>query len=305
MKYLVTGGTGFIGRHLVRELARNADVVVVDKWKDTEFDKTNVVVHQGNVAIMGFADWDRLLDGVDTVYHLCGLLGTSELYSRIVEAERVNVLATLTLLEAMRRNGIMRMVYISKPNMWRHNVYTINKENCERYLEMYQAIYGLEATILRPFNVYGPEERIEHYRKAVPYFIIAALKNEPLEVFGDGEQTMDLIYVRDCVKGFIAAGQPEAVGMTLELGSGQDVSVNKLASMIIDLAASKSEIKHIAMRKGETPHSVIRADTTAMKQVCGFTTETTLERGLSESINYYARHLDEFSIYQLTEAELV
>lgn len=304
MKYLVTGGTGFIGRHLVRELAENGDVVVVDRENDAEFDSPNVVVHQKDITALGIRDWDTLLEGVDTVYHLCGLLGTSELYSRIVEAEKVNVVATLSLLEAMRRTGTMRMIYVSKPNMWRHNVYTITKENCERYLEMYQHIYGMQATILRPFNVYGPEEKIEHYRKAVPYFIISALKDEPLEVFGDGEQTMDLIYVRDCVQGFLAAAQPKAVGQTLELGSGMDVSVNHLAKLVIELSGSTSEVKHIPMRKGEIPNSFIRANVSAMKKVCGFEVGTTLKDGLCESIDYYAQHLDEFSIYKLTEAEL-
>jgi len=312
MAKLVTGGMGFIGRHLVRRLASQGEEVrVIDIATDTTFvgqlilKYPNVRLFKTDVAALNPYQWERLLEGVSTVYHLSGLLGTSELYSRVIEAERVNVLGTLHLLEAMNRNHARRIVFTSKPNMWKHNVYTITKENSERYLEMYRAIYGMEVTILRPFNVYGPEEKVDQYRKAVPYFIIAALKNEPIEIFGSGEQTMDLIYVEDCVDAFIAASQQKAIGEVLEVGSGQETSVNTLAKLIIRLANSKSEIKHLPMRKGETPDSRIRADITNMEKVCQFTAKTNLAKGLCKTIGHYRENLNDYKVYKFTEAELV
>ena len=307
MAKLVTGGMGFIGRHLVRELAKQDEVKVVDIQADSTIvrEYPNVKFYKMDVTALNPYQWERLLEGVSVVYHLSGLLGTSELYSRIIEAECVNVLGTLHLLEAMNKNHARRIVFTSKPNMWKHNVYTITKENCERYLEMYRAIYGMEVTILRPFNVYGPEEKVEQYRKAVPYFIISALKNEPIEIFGDGQQTMDLIYVEDCVGAFIAASQQRAIGEVLEVGSGHETSVNVLAKLIIRLAKSKSEIKHLSMRKGETPNSRIRADTTNMEKVCQFTAQTNLAKGLCKTIEYYRENLDKYKVYKFPESELV
>jgi len=92
---------------------------------------------------------------------------------------------------------------------------------------------------------------VEQYRKAVPYLIISALKDEPIEVFGSGEQTTDLIHVRDCVEAFIvSASNPGATGGIIEIGNGTEVSVNRLAKLIIKSAESKSGIKHLPMRKG-------------------------------------------------------
>jgi UDP-glucose 4-epimerase len=205
----------------------------------------------------------------------------------------------------MNKNRVKRIVFASKPNMWRHNVYTITKENCEKYLEMYRVIYGLETTILRPFNVYGPEEKVEQYRKAVPYFMISALKNEPIQIFGGGEQTMDLIHVRDCVEAFIvSADERKAVGEVIEIGSGTETIVNELAQLIIKLAGSKSKIKHVSMRKGETPDSRIKADTRNMEDILQLTPRVTLEEGLSETIEHYRNHLHEYTVYEFSDSEL-
>jgi len=308
MAKLVTGGAGFIGRHLVRELAKDSEVRVLDIRIDASLRKElpQVKFHEISVTLINTPQWEGILHGVDVVYHLGGLLGTSELYSRILDAEYVNVCGTLSLLEAMRRNGATRLCFTSKPNMWRHNVYTITKENCERYIEMYRVIHGLEPVIFRPFNVYGPEEKVLEYRKAVPYFIIAALKDEPLEVFGDGEQTMDLVYVRDCVEAFISLSQnPRAIGEVIEIGSGVETSVNELAELVIKMTGSRSTVKHIPMRKGEVPDSKIRANTTMMDNTCQLSTRTSLEEGLAETIAHYREHLDEYPVYNFPVSELV
>lgn len=308
MAVLVTGGCGFIGRFLVRELVKReaGEIRVVDIKIDSEFkaEMPTVKFWQLDVNLLDSPEWEHLLEGIDVVYHLSGLLGTTELFDRVIEAERTNVLGTLTLLETMRRRDVSKIVFASKPNIWKHNVYTITKENCERYLSMYHEIYGIKPIVLRPFNIYGPEEKVEQYRKAVPYFIISALKDEPIEVFGNGEQTMDLLHARDCVKMFIiSASEPGAIGRAIEIGSGVEVSVNKLAKLIIKLAGSKSEIKHLPMRKGEAENSRIRADIKDMEELLRYKPSITLEDGLSETIEHYRNNLDKYKVYQYRESD--
>lgn len=299
-KILVTGATGFIGKHLVRRLVGEGnDVIAFDKNKMETF--SNVEFVKGDIVSFNF---EKILDGVDIVYHLAGLLGTTELFHRVIEAERVNVIGTLNLLESMRRKDVKKIVFTSKPNIWKYNVYTITKENCERYLEMYREIYGFEVVITRPYNVYGPGEMLKEYRKAIPYFIVASLRNKPIEVFGDGKQTMDPIYIDDAVGALILCGKklPKEV---VEIGSSQPITIIDLARKIIKLTNSKSRIVFKPMRKGESPTKLICANGN-MRDLIGYTPGVSLERGLSKTIRWYRNHLDEFKqIYEYREEDFL
>jgi len=296
MKALVTGATGFIGKHLVQELTKKGyEVIAFDKKRGNL--RTKFV--QGDIVSFNF---DEVLEDVDVVFHLAGLLGTTELFHRIIEAEKVNVLGTLNLLESMRRKDVEKIVFTSKPNVWKYNVYTITKENCERYLEMYREIYGFKVVITRPFNVYGPGESLKEYRKAIPYFIVAALRNEPIEIFGDGEQTMDAIYVSDAVKALTICAEkmPREI---VEIGSSKPIKVKDLARKIIQMTGSRSKIIYKPMRKGETNPRYICANGN-MKRLLGFELKINLEEGLKTTIKWYKQHINEFKdIYMYKEED--
>ncbi len=291
---LVTGAGGFIGRHLVKALVSEGYRVIALDKRSTSFEgPVKVIVGD----IMSY-DFDRLFrrEEVVGVFHLAGLLGTTELFHRVIEAEMVNVVGLLRILEAMRKNDVEKMVFTSKPNVWKNNVYTITKENAERYLRMYREIYGIKAVITRPFNVYGPGEYLAEYRKAIPYFIVASLRNEPLEIFGTGWQTMDPIYVEDVAQALIRsyAVAPKEI---VEIGSSKPVRVIDLAKKIIKMTGSSSEIVHLPMRRGE-PMEIfdIKADG-KMSSLIGYEPKVDLDDGLSRTIRWYKEHLDEFSTY--------
>lgn len=302
MEILVTGGNGFIGRFLVRKLINEGyKVKIIDKNIDKKLKKEMPEVEFYKLDISNTnINWKDILKNVNIVYHLAGLLGTSELFERAIEAERINVLGTLNLLEAMRKHKVEKILFTTKPNIWKHNIYTITKENCERYLDMYYNIYGIKPIIACPYNVYGPEEKIEEYRKAVPYFIISALKNNPIEIFGNGEQTMDLIYVEDCVNAMIESTKnKDLINKTIELGTGKDIKVNELAKKIIKLTKSNSKIIHREMRKGEIPNSRVCANINNMKKILGCTPKISLIEGLGKTIQHYRQRLNEYKIYNL------
>jgi nucleoside-diphosphate-sugar epimerase len=291
LRTLVTGAAGFVGKHLVRKLlAKGHEVIAFDKRECNLRTKTI----RGDVASF---DFEEILKDVDVVFHLASLLGTAELFHRIIEAERVNVLGTLNLLEAMRRKEVNKILFTSKPNVWRHNPYSITKETCERYLEMYRCVYGFQSVIVRPYNIYGPEEELVEYRKAIPYFIIAALRGEPLEIFGKGEQTMDAIYIDDAVEALVRSAEV-APKETVEIGSSKPVKVKHLAERILDLTHATSPIVHVPMRRGEENACEIRANG-SISRLIGFLPRITLDEGLKKTIAWYSKHLNEFgTIYR-------
>lgn len=291
MRTLVTGAAGFVGKHLVRKLlVEGHEVIAFDKRECNLGTKTI----RGDIASF---DFEEILEDVDVVFHLASLLGTAELFHRIIEAERVNVLGTLNLLEAMRRKEVNKILFTSKPNIWKHNPYSITKETCERYLEMYQCVYGFQAVIVRPYNIYGPAEELVEYRKAIPYFVIAALRGEPLEIFGNGEQTMDAIYIDDAVEALVRSAEV-APKETVEIGSSKPVKVKYIAERIRDLTHATSPIVHVPMRRGEENAGEIRANG-SMSRLLGFSPRITLDGGLKRTIAWYSKHLNEFgTIYR-------
>jgi nucleoside-diphosphate-sugar epimerase len=296
LKILVTGAAGFIGKHLVRRL-------MVDKHEVIAFDRRSCSLGTQSVQgdVVSF-DFSSILEDVDVVFHLASLLGTAELFHRIIEAERVNVIGTLNLLEAMRKKEVDNIVFTSKPNIWKDNPYTITKETCERYLMIYRNVYGFNAVIARPFNVYGPEEQLDEYRKAVPYFTIAALKNETIEIFGNGEQTMDAIYVDDAIEALVRSStvRPKEI---VEIGNGKALKVKQLAQEIIDLTKSKSRLLYIPMRRGEADAKNVRANGN-IERLIGFHPKISLEEGLKKTIGWYSKHLQDFNnIYKFREED--
>lgn len=298
MKTLVTGASGFVGKHLIRRLlAEGHEVIAFDKRECN----LGIKLIQGDIASFNF---EAILDDIDVVFHLASLLGTAELFHRIVEAERVNVLGTLNLLEAMRQKEVNKIVFTSKPNMWKYSVYTITKETCERYLELYRHIYGFESIIVRPYNIYGPEEELIEYRKAIPYFIVAALKGEPLEIFGNGEQTMDAIYIDDAIEALIRSCEvaPKEI---VEIGTSQPTKIKQLAEKIINLTHSTSPIVCTFMRRGEGDNGKICANGN-MSRLIGFSPRIKLDDGLKKTTSWYSKHIDDFrNIYNFKNEDFV
>jgi len=282
-KILVTGGSGFIASYLVEKLMKKDYEVTIFDIKEPKF-TPNVSFIKGDITDRGAVD--KAMEGKEIVFHYSGLLGTHELVENAYEAARVNILGALNVYDFALKYKT-KVFDVTKPNYWT-NSYTITKIAAEDFGLMYRKEFGLPIVFLRYFNVFGPRQRTDIYQKAVPTFIIQSLKGEPLTIFGDGTQGTDHIFVEDAIavtvkileKGII----PERA---VEIGSGNEITVNKLARRIIELTKSESKLNYVPMRKGETEHTRIQADTMFLREVIGFEPKISLDEGLLKTIDYY------------------
>lgn len=286
MRILVTGGTGFIGAHLTKLLEQQGhDVTLLSL-------ESGVATNVGTKFIPAdITDRQKILSIIpefEMVFHLAGLLGTSELITEAYRASQVNILGTVNILDGALKNKT-KIVHITKPNVWL-NTYSITKEAGENFAKMYREELGLPTVSVKWLNVYGPRQSF-HCQKAVPYFIRWALRNEDIEIWGSGNQTMDLIHARDAVRATVMIAQdPSLEGTTVDVGTGRETTVTELAEMILKMTNSKSKLKYLPMRPGETLDTRLVADTTVISKL-GFKPEVGLNDGLKETVDWYQEHL--------------
>jgi UDP-glucose 4-epimerase len=282
-KVLITGGSGFIGRHAA-ELLKEKGYMVAILDRTVKKPIAGVRVFEGDIRDEKIVN--KAMNGMDYVYHLAGLLGTEELLFHTIEAADVNIIGSLRIMEAAVKNKT-KLLLVSKPNPWL-NTYSITKETSEKFCMMFQKEFALKAAIVKWFSVYGPGQKHYGVQKAVPTFIMKALKNENIPIFDTGRQTADFIYTSDAIQATVlVAESKKAQGEIVEIGTGKETKVEDLAKMIIGMTGSKSKIVHLPMRKGEDKGAHVVADTTKLKKLTHFKPKIDLETGIRETIAYY------------------
>jgi len=308
-KIVITGGSGFIMSHVAERYAEmGKDVVLFDNnqqhalYQETQEllnKKKNVKFVQGDTRDR--AAVDALVKDAEIVYHFAALMGTS---SRFKEWEiptvEVNVIGTINVLQASLNSGVKYFVHPPRPALavWQ-TPYIISKTAQTLFTQMYNTIYGLPTIGLNIANCYGPRERgvlnpnplrPHEGRKMVASNITAALKNEALVVFGDGEQSSDFVFIDDIVDACMRAPRDTAIGQVCDLGTGVNLPVKKVAEMIIELTKSKSKIEYFPLRTGEVKVHT-KADLTNAKKYLDWEPKTSLEEGLKKTIPYYAKQV--------------
>ncbi len=276
-KVVVTGGSGFVGRAICEELAKQGyDVHVYDTHPCSIGTS-----HIGSILYM--EDILRVVKGARAVFHIAGILGTHELLSHNNEAIDVNIKGTVNVLEACREAGVQTVFFPTKPNVWL-NTYSITKHAAAEFVKVYGTVYNMDVKIVRWLNVYGPGQKAYPVRKAVPLMILQALHDEPVEIFGDGKQVVDLEYIGDIAKTSIAytLGPPCNIEI-VDTGCAKRVTVNQMSELIIDLTGSDSTVKHLPMRIGE-PNTSVRWS--KLKQI-GTIPVRSIGPGMKRTIEYY------------------
>lgn len=314
-KVLVTGGAGFIGSELVTQLAADGhEIVVVDNLVNGK--RANLVhLHDRRVrlAAVDFREvdaMDSLLDGVSVVYHLA-CLGVRHSLHNPVENHSVNATGSLGLLELARRKHVGRFVYVSSSEVYgtarwapmteEHPTYPMTvygggKLAGEAYARAYHESYNYPTIVVRPFNSFGPRSHHEgDSGEVIPKFMLRAMAGKPIVIFGDGTQTRDFTYVADTARGIMRAGfEKAAIGRTINLGQGQEITINELAHKVAKaIGRADLPILHDAPRPGD----VLRlfADSTQARETLGFQPLVSLGEGL--------KYLHEWYVEQGTSAE--
>uniref|UniRef100_A0A6M3JSR6 Putative NADH dehydrogenase n=1 Tax=viral metagenome TaxID=1070528 RepID=A0A6M3JSR6_9ZZZZ len=299
MKILITGGTGFLGSHLAEKLILLGHEVTT---LDNQFTGCNTIKN-ANMRLGSITDLkivDELVKDSDVVFHLAGILGTSETLDMIQKTNEVNINGTVNVLQACTKYSV-HVIFSSKPNPPGFlNPYTITKMAAESYCMMYHQMYGLMVTIPRLMYLYGPRQRVfpeVNYRKYIPTFITQALKNKTIEVYGTGRQTIDPLYIDDAVNTMIlimldiTSNKPSLNGKIYDVGTGEGYSVRNIVNKIITLTNSRSKVHHSKMRKGEPDHSVVIADLNTLTETLFYTPSTSLMDGLKKTIPFYEEWL--------------
>lgn len=303
---VVTGGAGFIGSELVRQLAvRGERVVVIDNLVNGK--RENLAGCPPRAVTLVEAD----VRDIDTVrphlrdahilYHLA-CLGVRHSVHSPVENHDVNATATLHLLDASRDAGVPRFVYVSSSEVYgtakwapmgeEHptfpsTVYGASKLAAESYARAFYETYGYPTVIVRPFNTYGPRSHHEgDSGEVIPKFLLRCLAGRPMVVFGDGMQTRDFTYVEDSAQGILLAGTIDgAVGRTINLGSGSEISINDLASAVAAVARRSVQVVHDDARPGD----VLRlcADISRARALLTYEARVSLAEGLARLLEWY------------------
>ncbi len=305
MKVLVTGGAGFIGSHIVEHFQDRAEVRVLDNLCSGF--KRNLSGTRCNFIRGSILDRQlvrQAVKGVDCIFHLAAMISVPESMQKPVECAETNTIGTLVVLEEAARAKVKKLVLSSSAAIYGDNPvvpkietmlpepkspYAISKLDGEFYCRMFAAEGRLQTACLRYFNVFGPRQNPRsQYAAAVPIFIDRALKNEPITIFGDGEQTRDFIYVQDVVAANVFfATQSPALGV-FNVARGQRLTINELAANICRLTGSRSKIKHAAERPGDVKHSL--ADIGKLRNA-GFTPACDSESRLEATIRWLQNSL--------------
>lgn len=303
-KALVTGGAGFVGGTLVEQLASAGPVRVLDDLSTGRAD--SVAAIRGVELVVGSVlDEDAVtsaLDGVDVVFHLA-CRGVRHSIHAPRDTHNVNATGTLILLEASRRAGIRRFVYVSSSEVYGsaqaapmnelhptlpNTVYGGSKLAGEAYTRVYHRTYGLPTVTVRPFNTYGPRSRHEgDSGEVIPKFLLRACNGLPPIIFGDGSQTRDFTFVTDIAQGMVAAAEAdEAIGETVNLGSGKEISIAELASRILRLTGHGDlDPQYAAPRPGDVRR--LLADATKARKLLRWAPRVGLGEGLQRLLTWH------------------
>lgn len=308
MRYLVTGGAGFIGSNLVERLVHDgAKVTVLDDLSTGRREHLRAVRHhirfiRGSVTKLEVCR--RAMQGVDYVLHHAAVTSVPWSTGNPLAAHQVNVTGTLNILLAAREAKVRRVVYAGSTAAYGNaaetpthealppsplSAYAASKLAGEAYCQAFWRSYGLETVVLRYFNIFGPRQNLDsQYGAVVPLFIASALRGDKPVIFGDGTQTRDFTFVMNVVEAnMLACHAPaeQVLGEIFNIGYGSATSICELWQRIAEIAGVAIEPLYKPARLGDVRHSV--ASIARARELLGYTPAVALDEGLRHTIAYF------------------
>jgi len=303
--YLVTGGAGFIGSHIVQELVKDDQKVrILDNFSTGKKENLqgflrDVEILEGDIRDLSTVS--KAVKNIDFIFHEAAFVSVAQSMLEPKTCYDINVNGTENLIEEARKSGIQRIVLASSAAVYGEpeaiplseeyktkalSPYAASKVINEIYTDMYSRVFGIEIVALRYFNVFGPRQAPDsQYAAAIPIFIRRLLSNEEITIFGDGNQTRDLIFIKDVVRANILAASTSGVaGNIFNICTGVETSIQELVDSLRGQFPDSLPIKHADPRAGDIVHSV----GTSLKamEMLNFLPQTSLTQGLYQTIEW-------------------
>lgn len=304
---LITGGLGFIGSHITNSLIDDNNITVIDDLSTGKLEYLNNPQHENFTFInenIADADFNAALNDIDYVFHLAAMVSVPLSVENPIECNRVNVTATINLLNACVENDVKKIVFSSSSAVYGNNTnmplkesevpmptspYASSKASCELYLKSFYESYGLNYTALRYFNVFGPkQDKNSPYAAVIPNFINALLEGNQPVIYGDGEQTRDFVYVKDVARANINACKSDYNGV-INVASGKRITINNLYDIVKKTLDSNVDVEYLPERPGDIKHS--QADTSKLEKINLKIDTQDFDKQLIETINWFKQEL--------------
>jgi nucleoside-diphosphate-sugar epimerase len=307
MRYLVTGGAGFIGSNIIDELVRRGQqVVALDDLSSGKEENLCGVAGRIDLRIASITDLAALQSaclGVDYVIHLAARTSVPRSVASPIETNHVNIDGTLNVLVAARDAKVRRIVFAASSSAYGETAELPKKENMpaapispygvtklagELYAQVFGRAYGLENTSLRYFNVFGPrQDPNSQYSGVLSRFMLAVLRGESPVIYGDGEQSRDFTYIANVVDATLrACDAKSSSGLVLNGGTGARITLNEVIRLLEKITGKKIEPKHEPARTGDIKDS--QADISLARSVLGYQPSVDFETGLKLTWDWYA-----------------
>ena len=305
MRVLITGGAGFIGSHIAEHYSSIADVRVLDNLRSGKLENIkNLKVDFIEGSVTDRWAIKKAIQGIDYVFHLAAMISVPESMEKQAECIQINTIGTLNVLREAADAGVKKLCFSSSAANYGDNPtvpkvesmipepkspYAITKLDGEYYFKMFASEGWLNAVSMRYFNVFGPrQDPKSQYAAAIPIFIHKALRNEPIAIFGDGQQTRDFIYVKDIAAANVYLAENESHTGVYNVAYGKRQTINEIAQKIIELTNSASQIEYLSPRAGDVKHS--QASIERITEA-GFVPASNFEEGLTKTIEFFAHNI--------------
>lgn len=301
MKFIITGGAGFIGSHITEELSKKHEVIIIDSLfsgKKSNIESFPVDFKEGSITDLSFLM--DTFEGADGVFHQAAITSVPRSVKSPLPTHEVNSSGTLNVFLAARDCGVKKVVCASSSSVYGDtpvlpkvetmtpcplSPYGISKLTGEHYGRVFSELYGLQTVSLRYFNVFGPRQDPQsEYAAVIPKFITTILQNQSPVIYGDGSQTRDFTFVKDVVQANIRAMDSNAEGI-FNIAYQEQINLTSLASMIMDIIGIHVPVLYDPPRPGDIHDSL--ADIRKAKESFGYQPEYTVRTGIEETIEWF------------------